>query len=77
MARPVEIEYSAVTGHKKTIKNVTVIFGLPQIVMFILGVFGITIPPENILVFEAGVGYVAYFVKNYIENSNILDRFKK
>ena len=62
-------KYSFKTGLLKTLKNTLVVVGVPALVLFVDNWTQI-IPEEWNLYAVPIMGFVAYFVKNYIQNKN-------
>jgi hypothetical protein len=64
-----KVEYSVMTGLWKSLKNLAIIVGIPALVLF-LDNWASIIPQEWNAIAAPIMGFVAYFVKNYIENRN-------
>lgn len=61
------IKYSKWIGFKKSIKNVLIVWGIPAVVLLIENWVD-WIPNEYHKIAIPIVGFIAYFIKNYIKN---------
>jgi len=64
------MKYSISIGAWKSLKNLAIVVGIPALVLFVDN--WTQILPSEWTSFAAPImGFVAYFVKNYIQNKNI------
>jgi len=60
-------KYSIITGLIKTLKNTAIIVGIPALILFVDNWTKI-FPEEWTPIVAPIMGFIAYFVKNYIQN---------
>lgn len=61
--------YSAKIGLQKTVKNISITYGLPAL-LFFLNAYQEWLPVEYAIILAPVLGAISYFLKNYIENIN-------
>lgn len=61
--------YSKLTGLKKSIKNTVIMFGVPAAILLINN-WQDWVPIEHHEVVAVVIGFISYFVKNYVQNKN-------
>lgn len=62
--------YKVSIGLIKSLKNVAITFGAP-IVLVLLNNYTEWLPTNTAVSLAPFIGYISYFIKNYIENKNL------
>jgi hypothetical protein len=67
MVEKTKSTYSVITGLWKSLKNVAIVIGVPAI-LFLINNYAQWLPESYNTVALPIIGFISYFIKNYIEN---------